>query len=181
MDKESSGICESRVVGRKPPVEIPAPATEDTGAQASPAGSQQKAPSRGFLGAARQNFTADDLKNPVVAPIIARFLLDDCERLEQDKSEIRAELVGLRERCDRHASINADQRVQISKLESKTKTLATNEILYFICSVPGAAGFPVALGIEGVKGASEYGTVGMVICGILILGSIGLRAWAIFK
>jgi hypothetical protein len=156
-------------------------ATEDAGALPTGDSGGAKSTSRSFLGAARQNLSPEDFKNAKVAPIIARFLIDDCENLIQEKLDLRAELRSLRTTHAGQLAENGGLKVQIAELTAKTKTLTVNEILYFVCSAAGAAGFPVMLGIEGLKGGEELGIVGMVICGILVVGSIGLRSWALFK
>jgi hypothetical protein len=152
---------------------IESAATEDTGALPSvDAGGAEKAPSRRFLGAGRQNLAPEDFKNPAVAPVVARFLLDDCEKLDQEKAELRVELRASKRLSDELRAENNEHRITISDLSAKTKGLTINELLYFICSASGAAGFPVMLGVESIKGNEQLGVVGMVICGILVLGSI---------
>ena len=157
-------------------------ATEDAGAHPTRdelAGT--KAQSRSFLSAARQNFSPENLKDPSVAPVIARFLLDDCERLEQEKAEMKADYRALSRSHDELKARHADKMVIISELTAKTKNLTVNELLYFACSASGAALFPVMLEIEKLPNGHEIGNIGMVISVILVIGSIALRAWAIFR
>jgi len=141
FDEITCKIYQFPVVDSNPQIAAPeVGATEETDAQLTTydAGEKSKSAGRAFLGAGRGSFSPEVFKNPDVAPIIARFLIDDCEKHEQEKAELRGELRGLHKQNDTLKAEISDQKVDVATLNAKARVSKVNEILYVVSMAIGS-------------------------------------------
>jgi hypothetical protein len=130
--------------------------TEDAGA-VPVAAAGPKRPPRQFIRSARRKITEEEASSPVVV----KFLLEDIDRLEADKSD----LVAYREsyhRVDKQAAI----------LRSEIVNWQSGDILYTVCIAVGSACLG---GASGYTGISFYFLIAVSI--ILLVGALSFRFW----
>lgn len=152
-------------------------ATEETGA--SPIGtfgaeaSEEKDQPRGFLKAARKDLTAEQAGSEAGV----RWLQYEAERLEKECSATRSEIAGVRRDYKEISEKYNDQRVEMETLKGKQGIAKKNEILSTLSLGVGCAGLGVAPTYLSVPAVAGMAYSMMVICAVLVVGSIVCRMW----
>jgi hypothetical protein len=154
-----------------------ASATEETGAtpvafEAEGLGRAKESP-RSFLQSARRNLTQEEAQSPAGV----RWLTHEVERLDQECAAQRSEITDLRGQCDRLKDQYSDKRVEVETVKAASNTSTRNEALSALCLAGGSAGLGACTGFIATPGATGLAITGTIISAVLIVGSIGLRAW----
>lgn len=183
MDRQDAIIYQFPMSARMPQMSEGTGATEEAGARRTDVDASIKAESgsRDFLETGRQKFPPEAFKNPDVAPIIARFLIDDCEKYAQEKHDLRDQMEEMRKKNEVLTKQNTDQLVEIATLNSNAKISKVNEILYVVSMAIGSVGLGAAQAFSTVEATHDVAVEGMILFAVLIIGSLILRAWAIFQ
>ncbi|WP_171614355.1 hypothetical protein [Roseicella sp. DB1501] len=136
-------------------------ATEESGSTPiSPdiaAATEKKEPARGFLQSARRDLNDEE----VAVPAVARFLIADIERLEQDNAEQK-----------KIASLYHDQRVEIARLSEQNKKSKWIDILSYVCLAVGSAGLGASPSYLSIVNAWSLGVVFCVLSAILVITGV---------